>query len=115
MSPTSVLSEKDRNVSVQTQQDATAGKPEIKSMEYHRQVLQSKMENKEGQTTISPSDEIMSPCTAKLSKMRGKQASKAKPKSLFAQASAKKFSGENVFGARDATQSPRENGGQSGN
>ncbi|KAI1437475.1 hypothetical protein GGR50DRAFT_645270 [Xylaria sp. CBS 124048] len=51
---------------------------------------------------ISPSDTIMSPCTAKLTALKGRHAEKAKPKSLFAQASAKKFAGENVFGARNA-------------
>lgn len=40
---------------------------------------------------ISPSDNIMSPCTAKLKALRTKQAGKAKPKSLFAQASARKI------------------------
>lgn len=71
---------------------------------------------------ISPSDNIMSPCTAKINALRNKHASKyvsilpslhhhvrsltssltrAKPKSLFAQASAKKLSsGENPLGAR---------------
>ena len=33
----------------------------------------------------------MSPCTAKLKALRTKQVSKAKPKSLFAQASARKM------------------------
>ncbi|KAK7751256.1 hypothetical protein SLS62_006801 [Diatrype stigma] len=116
MSPTKILTEKDRNVSVQGQQqpqqspDAPPTKPEPKSMEYHRQVLQSKMEEKDGPQYISPSDNIMSPCTAKLNTLRGKHASKAKPKSLFAQASAKKFDGENVFGARKPGHSPLENG-----
>ncbi|KAI1365342.1 hypothetical protein F5Y08DRAFT_304257 [Xylaria arbuscula] len=54
------------------------------------------------QQYISPSDNIMSPCTAKLNALKGRHAGKAKPKSLFAQASAKKFVGENVFGARSA-------------
>ncbi|KAI6714235.1 hypothetical protein JHW43_003182 [Diplocarpon mali] len=65
-------------------------KSEVKSMEYHRQVLQSKMEESKGkQTYISPSDTIMSPCTAKLSAYRSKQVGKAKPKSLFAKTSTK--------------------------
>ena len=42
---------------------------------------------------VSPSDNIMSPCTAKLKALRTKQVSKAKPKSLFAQASARKMEG----------------------
>ena len=76
-------------------------KADVKSMEYHRQVLQSKldegkyvtihfqsrfvlfggqladrMRNSGKQTYISPSDTIMSPCTAKLSAYRSKQVGK---------------------------------------
>lgn len=78
---------------------------------------------------VSPSDNIMSPCSAKISALRNKQVNKyvcskaalafspqrlsdvangnlfffdrAKPKSLFAQASAKKLNGDNIFGAKD--------------
>ena len=47
MSSGNVLSEKDRNTPVQQQQQQPEdGKSEVKSMEYHRQVLQSKMEEK---------------------------------------------------------------------
>ena len=68
---------------------------------------------------VSPSDNIMSPCTAKINALRNKHASKyvmligpasdtnkrrAKPKSLFAQASAKKIGGENALGARSIPQ-----------
>ncbi|MCJ1306937.1 hypothetical protein MMC25_000581 [Agyrium rufum] len=63
----------------------TTSKP--KSMEYHRQVLQSKMEDEQAQQTyISPSDTIMSPCTAKLSALKTKRfGQKSKPmQSLFA-------------------------------
>ncbi|OTA98635.1 hypothetical protein M426DRAFT_325844 [Hypoxylon sp. CI-4A] len=157
----SVLSNKDVNAPVQTQEAVAAannGKPTgAQSLEYHRQVLESKMaEEKYGATVpesnsttpkistqmdntvtvptmtttetatkdaaspvksphadinaaparqqqyVSPSDNIMSPCTAKLSAFKGRAASRAKPKSLFAQASSKKFSGENLFGAKDA-------------
>jgi len=81
-------------------------KPDTMSMEYHRQVLQSKMEKEEyvisplslsqthalsrnphvaqlltsliasSKTYVSPSDNIMSPCTAKLSAFRSKQVGK---------------------------------------
>ncbi|KAI0129215.1 hypothetical protein F4776DRAFT_159552 [Hypoxylon sp. NC0597] len=150
----SVLSDKDVNAPVQIQ-DTTATKDVVKdgkptgaqSLEYHRQVLQSKMaEEKYGanvitktstisfpstasteaalppaknpqsrllanvdaangrqQQYISPSDNIMSPCTAKLNAFKGRIAGRAKPKSLFAQTSAKKFDGENVFGAKNAS------------
>ncbi|KAI1809454.1 hypothetical protein GGS20DRAFT_590600 [Poronia punctata] len=163
-----VLSEKDANNSLKNQTGAGATKSDVKSMEYHRQVLKSKMEEEKygrhqkmstttttttttttgllGTTTVtttakqapssmtnktktivknkailsadlgpnntsasqqyvSPSDGIMSPCTAKLTALKGRHAGKAKPKSLFAQASAKKFDSENVLGARTVTPS----------
>ena len=93
-----VLSPKDANAAMTAATDATA-KPDVKSMEYHRQVLQSKIEeakcdtliSKSGsnvhpnvnalasgkqQQYISPSDNIMSPCTAKLNAYRNKQVTK---------------------------------------
>lgn len=114
-SPVNVLAEKDRNVTVQGQQqqqqqaqDGLPNKPEMKSLEHHRQVLQSKIQegyapsplpatttttntttttsckslfanpdllprHSQTQVYISPSDNIMSPCTAKLNALRGKQ------------------------------------------
>ncbi|KAI1500938.1 hypothetical protein F5X99DRAFT_384428 [Biscogniauxia marginata] len=147
---TNVLAAKDVNTSMANiNNNANAGangtvtKPNIKSMEYHRQMLQSKMEEEKyeftkttnGATTgttaaasyrvhqlkhlpadpgavpfgdnrmkphyTSPSDNIMSPCTAKLNSLKSRQASKSKPKSLFAEASAKKFIDDNVFGAKN--------------
>lgn len=99
------LSEKDVNVPVQTQ-DATAannGKPSgAKALEYHRQMLQSKMADEKQQQYISPSDSIMSPATAKLNALKGRVAGRIKPKSLFAQTSAKKLDGNDVFGAKGA-------------
>lgn len=116
------LSDKDVNAPVQVQ-DAAAGNKDskstgIKSLEYHRQVLQSKMEEEKygakdtntnttsstattststdaaprvqnpqsrllanvtasddrQQQYISPSDNIMSPCTAKLNAFKGRAA-----------------------------------------
>ncbi|KAL9135299.1 MAG: hypothetical protein Q9175_003521 [Cornicularia normoerica] len=68
-----------------------------KSMEYHRQVLQSRLEEDKGldevgakQVYVSPSDTIMSPCTAKLSAYKSKHFGKAKPQSLFAKMEASK-------------------------
>ncbi|KAI0840135.1 hypothetical protein F5Y06DRAFT_248995 [Hypoxylon sp. FL0890] len=147
----SALSDKDVNAPVQTQ-DAAATKDGVKdgkltgaqSLEYHRQVLQSKMAeekygtnaitktnttcitstdvapahaknpqrrvlanvgaaNRRQQQYISPSDNIMSPCTAKLNAFKGRIAGRAKPKSLFAQTSAKKFDGQDVFGAKNTS------------
>ncbi|KAL2055312.1 hypothetical protein ABVK25_004650 [Lepraria finkii] len=66
-----------------------ANKP--KSMEYHRQMLQNRLaEEKSSQVYISPSDTIMSPCTAKLSQYKTKHFMKSKPQSLFAKMDAVK-------------------------
>ncbi|KAK4105090.1 hypothetical protein N658DRAFT_504597 [Parathielavia hyrcaniae] len=106
-----VLAARDVNVSMSAQSEIDANtKPDVMSMDHHRQVLQSKMEQDSGKTTfISPSDNIMSPCTAKLSAFRNKQVGKVKPKSLFAQASAKKLeaaegaaTGAPLFGSKPA-------------
>ncbi|KAL2207618.1 hypothetical protein CC79DRAFT_1368481 [Sarocladium strictum] len=94
-----VLAAKDPNAPMAEPQ--VAGVKDVKSMEYHRQVFQNKKAEEPAEQYISPSDNIMSPCTAKINALRNKHASKAKPKSLFAQASAKKLSsGENPLGAR---------------
>lgn len=96
MSSNNVLADKDINAAVDIKE-----KGDVKSMEYHRQVLQSKIEESQGnQTYVSPSDTIMSPCTQKLSALRGKHAGKAKPRSLFAKTSAKNLSSGNMFGAQ---------------
>ncbi|GKT84884.1 SPO12-like protein [Colletotrichum tofieldiae] len=123
MSP-NVLADKDVNAAVVVN-DSQAAK-DVKSMEYHRQVLQNKMAQEKydykpqtrnarskalnfdvlnrSKTYISPSDNIMSPCTAKLSALRNKQVGKVKPKSLFAQTSAKKLGGgDALFGDRTTT------------
>ncbi|KAF4963521.1 hypothetical protein FSARC_8458 [Fusarium sarcochroum] len=116
---TKILADKDVNAPMTEQPTAK----DVKSMEYHRQVLQSKMaEDETANKYVSPSDNIMSPCTAKINALRNKHASKyvfllslttkyqsanislhrAKPKSLFAQASAKKLQGDNPLGAKPA-------------
>ncbi|OHE97780.1 hypothetical protein CORC01_06985 [Colletotrichum orchidophilum] len=123
MSP-NVLADKDVNAAV-VANDPQAAK-DLKSMEYHRQVLQNKMAQEKydwlqtrncsknkalnstvldrSKTYISPSDDIMSPCTAKLSALRNKQVGKVKPKSLFAQTSAKKLRGDAaLFGDQAGT------------
>jgi len=102
MSTNNVLSDRDVNAAVVTQQAPEAAKVDVKSMEYHRQVLQSKLDENKGQATyISPSDTIKSPCTAKLIAYRSKQAGKnAKPRSLFAKTSTKNLNlaGGSMFG-----------------
>ncbi|KAL5604070.1 hypothetical protein BROUX41_002059 [Berkeleyomyces rouxiae] len=79
--------------------DATSTtKTGIKSMEYHRQMLQDKMQAEESQKFVSPSDNVMSPCTQKLNALRTKQASRIKPRSLFAATSARKLAeGDDMF------------------
>ncbi|OJD12240.1 hypothetical protein AJ78_07124 [Emergomyces pasteurianus Ep9510] len=65
----------------------------ITSMEYHRQVLKEKLENGKSEKGhyISPSDGIMSPCTKKLSDLKGKRFKNAgKPQTLFAKAIGRK-------------------------
>ncbi|KAI1491140.1 hypothetical protein F5X96DRAFT_669051 [Biscogniauxia mediterranea] len=143
------------NNNTTTNEDGAITKPGMKSLEWHRQMLQSKMEAEKydittttktktsnGSMTIgipvpatsqrvhhlrflsadpgavpsgnnrlkqytSPSDDIMSPCSAKLNALKSRQVGKAKPKSLFAQASAKKLDGENnVLGAKSISRSP---------
>lgn len=109
-----VLGAKDTNVPMaNTAAATTTGKDasvkgDVKTMEYHRQVLQSKMESQNsGNNYVSPSDEIMSPCTAKLNAFRNKQVGKVKPRSLFAQASTKRLRGSEggLFGSKAGTPS----------
>lgn len=89
MSATNVLSDRDVNVSAPQQQASNNG--DIKSMEYHRQMLQNKLEeesyvlstimlstttnmiNSGEQKYVSPSDTIMSPASAKLSAYKNKR------------------------------------------
>ncbi|KAG6018800.1 hypothetical protein E4U41_003564 [Claviceps citrina] len=95
-----ILGDKDVNAPVEQLQPSK----DVKSMEYHRQVFQSKMAAEPTKQYVSPSDNIMSPCTAKINALRNKHVSKIKPKSLFAQASAKKLTDENTLGARSIGQ-----------
>ncbi|KFY81695.1 hypothetical protein V500_11167 [Pseudogymnoascus sp. VKM F-4518 (FW-2643)] len=100
-----VLGDKDVNAAQTVQ--ATDAKPDIKSMEYHRQVLQSRLEEDKGKPAyVSPSDNIMSPCTAKLSAYRNKHVMKAKPKSLFAKASSKNLGSTNMFADKPTEPKP---------
>ncbi|CAG8113161.1 unnamed protein product [Penicillium olsonii] len=68
-------------------------KGDLSSMEYHRQVLQDKVASEEQPTSyVSPSDDIMSPCTKKLSDIKGKRFKNAgKPQSLFAKLGKKSY------------------------
>ncbi|KAL8874548.1 MAG: hypothetical protein Q9174_000135 [Haloplaca sp. 1 TL-2023] len=65
-----------------------------KSMEYHRQVLQSKLnEDGDKHKYVSPSDMILSPATKKLEALKGKRLGKAKGQSLFANTMTKNHTG----------------------
>ncbi|KAI9894453.1 MAG: hypothetical protein M1814_003211 [Vezdaea aestivalis] len=55
-----------------------------KAMDYHRHVLKSNLgEEGSQQNYVSPSDNIVSPCTAKLSGLKNKHFMKAKGQTLF--------------------------------
>ncbi|KAJ6028085.1 Spo12 [Penicillium herquei] len=67
---------------------------DLSSMDQHRQALQNKLDNGEKQpgAYVSPSDDIMSPCTKKLSDIKGKRFKNAgKPQSLFAKLGKKSY------------------------
>ncbi|KAL6849310.1 hypothetical protein ACO1O0_008847 [Amphichorda felina] len=97
-----VLGDKDINATMADQQQ-TAGGKDVKSMEYHRQMFQSKVnDNSSDDQYVSPSDNIMSPCSAKINALRNKHVGKVKPKSLFAQASARKLRSDGALGETPA-------------
>ncbi|KAF2654226.1 hypothetical protein K491DRAFT_693992 [Lophiostoma macrostomum CBS 122681] len=85
-----VLSDRDTNAQVKQSMSPVKEKP--KSLEYHRQVLHSRLNSEQPQQYVSPSDEIMSPATQKLKDFRNKHVmKKSKPQTLFKSTSAKKF------------------------
>lgn len=83
-----VLGQKDANAPI----EQTAGGKDVKTMDYHRQMLQSKIQepyailpiisrriltaHSAQKDLVSPSDNIMSPCSAKINALRNKHASK---------------------------------------
>ncbi|ORY00320.1 hypothetical protein BCR34DRAFT_618649 [Clohesyomyces aquaticus] len=83
----------DRDANAQSKPTPSPEKQKPKSMEYHRQVLESRMKDGQNQQTyVSPSDEIQSPATKKLSAFRNKHINKkAKPQTLFKKTSTKNF------------------------
>ncbi|KAJ5197313.1 hypothetical protein N7449_007792 [Penicillium cf. viridicatum] len=88
------LADRSTNTHLTSASDKTDVKgSDISSMEYHRQVLQGKVTNEEQPTSyVSPSDELMSPCTKKLSDIKGKRFKNAgKPQSLFAKLGKKSY------------------------
>ncbi|KAJ4334941.1 hypothetical protein N0V95_009032 [Ascochyta clinopodiicola] len=81
-----------RDVNAQIKPVAPSDTKEPKSMEYHRQVLESRMKDEQAQKYVSPSDEIQSPATQKLSNFRNKNImKKSKPQTLFQKTSTKSF------------------------
>ncbi|KAI9374915.1 hypothetical protein BJX61DRAFT_532000 [Aspergillus egyptiacus] len=60
---------------IQDHSDFKSATAKVNSMEYHRQVLQGKLESEDKQQAsyVSPSDDIMSPCSKKLSDLKGKR------------------------------------------
>ncbi|MCJ1234509.1 hypothetical protein MMC14_002470 [Varicellaria rhodocarpa] len=118
--PSNVLAARDINtstISSSTLNSKSAGEDKLvgekpKTMEYHRQVLKSKMEEEKAkQTYISPSDTIMSPCTAKLAAHKSKHFMKAKPQSLFAKTSNKNPSSTAANAAVNPANTPQESNG----
>ncbi|KAJ5134613.1 Spo12 [Penicillium atrosanguineum] len=74
--------------------DKSDMKADLSSMEQHRQTMQGNLDGDEKQPTayVSPSDELMSPCTKKLSDIKGKRFKNAgKPQSLFAKLGKKSY------------------------
>ncbi|KAL1968978.1 hypothetical protein VTN77DRAFT_812 [Rasamsonia byssochlamydoides] len=88
----------------------------LHAMEYHRQALQEKLKDGEKyvfrlrrsqNTYVSPSDDIMSPCTKKLSDLKGKRFKNAgKPPSLFAKLGKKSFEQSSASASASAAASP---------
>ncbi|KAF1851129.1 uncharacterized protein K460DRAFT_302972 [Cucurbitaria berberidis CBS 394.84] len=102
-----VLSVRDSNIQLKPNSAPGAEKP--KSLEYHRQVLQSRIDNEQPQPYVSPSDEIMSPATQKLQAFKNKHAmKKSKPQTLFKKTSSKNF--ESSKGTAMFADIPKDNG-----
>ncbi|KAF2999336.1 hypothetical protein E8E13_005491 [Curvularia kusanoi] len=84
---TNVLSSRDVNAQIKP-----SAPSDVKSMEYHRQVLESRLKDDQAQKYVSPSDEIQSPATQKLSNFRNKNImKKSKPQTLFQKTSTRSF------------------------
>ncbi|KAI8940682.1 hypothetical protein NX059_001951 [Plenodomus lindquistii] len=87
---TNVLSSRDTNAQIKPTPSPEKDKP--KSLDYHRQALNSRINNEQPQQFVSPSDEIQSPATQKLQAFKTKHAmKKSKPQTLFKKTSSKNF------------------------
>ncbi|KAL4991168.1 hypothetical protein BDW68DRAFT_185146 [Aspergillus falconensis] len=69
------------HLAVSNEQDLKAASTTIDPMDQHRLKLQGKIENQDKQQAsyVSPSDDIMSPCSKKLSDLKGKRFKKIPP------------------------------------
>ncbi|KAJ5663416.1 Spo12 [Penicillium longicatenatum] len=88
------LADRSTNTHLANNVDKDMKSADLSSMEYHRQALQGKQDSgeKEPAAYVSPSDDIMSPCTKKLSDIKGKRFKNAgKPQSLFAKLGKKSY------------------------
>ncbi|CAI9635460.1 unnamed protein product [Alternaria burnsii] len=92
MMASKVLTPRDTNAQVKPVPSPEKGleKKDAKSLDYHRRVLQSRLDSEPEQKFVSPSDEIMSPATQKLQAFKTKHAmKKSKPQTLFKKTSSK--------------------------
>ncbi|CAI6333263.1 unnamed protein product [Periconia digitata] len=98
MSSPNVLGNRDTNAQLK---QASSEEEKPKSMQYHRDMLQSRLDKQKSQEKfVSPSDAIMSPATQKLSAHRGRNILKnSKPKTLFMQTSSKNHEAAKDSGA----------------
>ncbi|KAF2253833.1 hypothetical protein BU26DRAFT_548203 [Trematosphaeria pertusa] len=101
-----ILSNRDTNAQLKPMPSPEKNDP--KSLEYHRQMLQSRLKGEQTQQYVSPSDEIMSPATQKLNAFRHKHvAKKSRPQTLFKSTSSKNF--EAAKGAAMFADIPKDN------
>ncbi|RDW78765.1 Spo12 family protein [Aspergillus mulundensis] len=94
------------HLAVSNEQDLKAAST-MDPMDQHRQKLQGKIENQDSQQAsyVSPSDDIMSPCSKKLSDLKGKRFKNAgKPQSLFAKLGKKNFEQQSSAAAAENTE-----------
>ncbi|USP78699.1 hypothetical protein yc1106_05973 [Curvularia clavata] len=92
-----VLAARDTNTKLKPM--GSPEKKETKSLDYHRQVLHSRLNDKQDQKYVSPSDDIMSPATQKLQAFKTKHAmKKSKPQTLFKKTSSKNLEANKASG-----------------
>ncbi|KAL4768287.1 Spo12 family-domain-containing protein [Aspergillus nidulans var. acristatus] len=96
------------HLAVSNEQDLKTASSTTDLMDYHRQKLQGKIESQDKQQAsyVSPSDDIMSPCSKKLSDLKGKRFKNAgKPQSLFAKLGKKNFEQQSSAAAENTEKS----------